>query len=471
MDTDLAEYAIDIAGKLGCEYVEARLEHAESNGIILKNGVPQISGFDETSGLGIRYLHKGSLGFLATNKLTKVHIKQAISRSLAKTRAASPLTNKVRFANEKPVKKSYGVRQKIPFADVSADEKLQELYAVDKALKDCKANVISSYFNLSDSVTNKFIATSDGVRILSEIPMVSFFYMMTMQEGQKSNQRYWEHANTGGFEAVGTWRLGETLAREAEALRLNLLKGKRAPSQKLDVVVGPEISGIMAHEACGHPTEADRILGREAAQAGESFITQKMLGSRIGSDVVSVIDDPIIPKSYGYYLYDDEGVKARKKYLYKKGIINEFLHNKETGFIMGTRSNGSSRASAYDREPLLRMSNTYIAPGDHSKDELFEGIKLGVYMKNFTEWNIDDRRFQQKYVGAECYLIRNGRLTSEAIYGPALEITTPELYGSIEACGKDLEHHPGNCGKGEPMQGMPVTLGGPSMRIGKVRLN
>ncbi|NOZ80779.1 MAG: TldD/PmbA family protein [DPANN group archaeon] len=471
MDTDLADFAVTFARKNGCEYAEARMEHAESDAYLLKNGIPQISGFDETTGMGVRFLHQGALGFFSSNALTRTHLREGILNAIRKTKAALPLASKVSFAEEKAYQKTYRVRQRRPFADVSPEDKLAELTSIDKALKQSKANVISSFFELSDTIHSKYLVTSDGARIRSEIPRVSFFYMMTIQEGGRSNQRYWENANVGGFEAVKRWNLAETLQSEAEALRKNLLDGRKAPSQKLDVVVGPQIAGIMAHEASGHPMEADRILGREAAQAGESFITQDMQGTRIGSDAVSVVDDPTLENTYGYFLYDDEGVKARKKYLYKKGIIDEFLHNKETAALMGVKSNGSSRASAYDREPLLRMSNTFIEPGTYAKDELFEDIKLGVYMKNFTEWNIDDRRFQQKYVGAECYLIKDGRLTDQAVFGPALEITTPQLYGSIDACGKDLEYHPGNCGKGEPMQGIPVTLGGPSVRIRNLRLN
>src|SRR3989344_2176554 len=111
--------------------------------------------------------------------------------------------------------------------------------------------------------------------------------------------------------------------------------------------------------------------------------------------------------SYCYYLYDDEGVKARKKYLQKKGVITEFLQNRQTAHEFNLKSNGSARASAFDREPLIRMSNTLVEPGSFSETEIFEGIKKGIYLKSFMEWNIDDKRWQQKYVGNEAYLIEN----------------------------------------------------------------
>ncbi|MDP6613026.1 MAG: TldD/PmbA family protein, partial [Candidatus Hydrothermarchaeota archaeon] len=202
---------------------------------------------------------------------------------------------------------------------------------------------------------------------------------------------------------------------------------------------------------------------------GESFVTREMVGTKIGSDAVSVADDPRVEGSSGYYLYDDEGVKARKRILIKNGVINEFLYNREIASILGTDSNASARASTYDREPLVRMSTTYMLPGDYGEEELFEDVKRGVYIKSFMEWNIDDRRYNQKYVGNEAYLIEKGEITTP-IKRPVLELTTPTFYGSIDALSEEVEYYAGNCGKGEPMQGIPVWLGGPMARLKSIPL-
>ena len=194
-----------------------------------------------------------------------------------------------------------------------------------------------------------------------------------------------------------------------------------------------------------------------------------MIGHKIGNDQVNVVDDPCLVGSYGFFEYDDEGVKAKRKYLIKDGIINEFMHNRETSSRMGLQSNGSSRATGYVFEPLVRMSNTFLLPGKFTEDEMIADVKKGVYIKNFMEWNIDDKRFHQKYVGNEAYLIEKGELT-KPVKNPALEITTPLLWSSIDAVGKNLKMFAGTCGKGEPMQGIPVLMGGPSVRLRKIRL-
>ena len=123
----------------------------------------------------------------------------------------------------------------------------------------------------------------------------------------------------------------------------------------------------------------------------------------------------------------------------------------------------------FDKDSIVRMSNTFLLPGDYKEKELFEGVKKGIYMKNFMEWNIDDKRLNQKYTGAEAYLIENGEI-STPIIAPVLEVSTLRLWPAVEAIGKNLELHAGSCGKGEPMQGIPIYLGGPSIRLQGLRI-
>jgi TldD protein len=276
-----------------------------------------------------------------------------------------------------------------------------------------------------------------------------------------------EWGYSGGWEAFDLWKLDESLAKEVRVLHHVLKEGKAVKPGKTDVICGPEVTGIASHESCGHPMEADRILGREMSQAGRSFIYQGgpyWIGTRIGSDKVTVVDDPTLENSYGYYLYDDEGIKARPRYLYKNGIINEFLQNRETAAKLGMRSNGASRSVNYDREAIVRMANTFVQPGNVNEEEIFEDIKQGIYMHSFTEWNIDDVRFNQRYVGREAYFIENGELKGP-VTRPTIETTTLNFWMSVDAVSKKLDFVSATCGKGDPEQGAPVYTGGPMMRL------
>ncbi len=117
----------------------------------------------------------------------------------------------------------------------------------------------------------------------------------------------------------------------------------------------------------------------------------------------------------------------------------------------------------------MRMANTYMKPGDFTSEELIEDIKHGVFIKNFTEWNIDDLRFNQRYVGLESYLIEKGE-KKNLIKNPILEITTPGLYKSVDAASNKAEFDAAVCGKGDPMQPIPVWHGGPEIRLRNIRL-
>ncbi len=467
---DIANFCVEYCKKLGASYSEARLEYSDNNAFVMNNGILQASEFGVTKGVGIRIIANKAMGFTSTNRLEKEHLKNVINNCFRSLKASKNLSIKTEFSEEKTLAKEYEIKQKIKLQDVGAEQKISLLRGIEFSVEKNKKNSkITRYIHYTDSVKEKVFMNSEGTKIISKIPLVSLFYIITAQSGEKTIQRIWQLGNSGGFEQAKKWNVEEHMKQELDALTNTLKKGVSSPRGKIDFVVSPEISGIMAHESGGHPYEADRILGREAAQAGESFIDIDMIGTKIGNEIVNIVDDPAIDSSFGYFLYDDEGVPAKKKYLMKNGKINEFMHNRETAKLSGIKSNGCARASSYDREPLVRMSNTYIEPGDHKFEELFEGVKQGVYMKSFMEWNIDDKRLNQKYVGAEAYMIENGKITSPVLM-PVLEITTPNLYSSIDAIGKELEFHPGSCGKGEPMQGMPVWLGGAPLRIRNVNV-
>ncbi|HDJ89131.1 MAG TPA: TldD/PmbA family protein, partial [Thermoprotei archaeon] len=329
----------------------------------------------------------------------------------------------------------------------------------------------SKTYYFGANLLEKFFVNSDGTTIRGRrLDTYISYNIIAFKPGKGTVHRWNAFAGTVGWELIKEEKPEECLEMEARKLHEILDKATKPPTGELDIVLGSEVVGLMVHESCGHPSEADRIMGREAAQAGESYMKPDMIGKRIGTNVVNICDDPTIPKSYGYYLYDDEGVKARKRELFKNGYINEFLHNRETAAIFGLKSNGSARASSYNREPIIRMANTYFVPGDYSLEELIEDVRRGIYMKSYMEWNIDDRRWSQRYVGLEAYLIENGELKG-LVKNPALEITTGGLYSSIDAVGKSLKFYPGTCGKGDPGQGVPVWFGGPEVRLRNVRLS
>ncbi len=475
MYEDLIGFAVDYAQRLGANYAEARFQRDIREEIILKNGVPEVSARTVSRGVAVRVLVGNSMGFASTSELRKPDIRRIVRDAVAMARAASKIVSRGVLMGEGELgRDKVVVKPRIRFDSVDLDAKTEYLREADKAaVEACErmgVKLPSRLIEVGRWDTEKLVITSDGAEIYQSIPRTTLDYFITAFDAQKGSvQRFENLGESRGWEAAEQWNLPERIGGEAGTLAKILLEAVEPPKEEVDVVVGSEIVALSCHESAGHPGEADRVLGREAAQAGESYIKHEGLGSRIGSEVVTVVDDPTLPKSFGFYLYDEEGVKARERKLIENGVLKELLHNRETAAVFEVESNGSARANGYDVEPIVRMANTYMKPGDHSLQELIEDIDHGVYIKSYQEWNIDDLRWNQRYVGVEAYLIRNGRLEG-LVRDPVLELTTRSFYSSIDAVGKELQFYAGYCGKGDPMQAIPVWFGGPPVRLRSVRL-
>ncbi|MFX0064878.1 MAG: TldD/PmbA family protein [Candidatus Hermodarchaeota archaeon] len=467
---DLTEYALEYAQRLGASYAESRLISGERTGFFVQNGNILSGTRFNVRGIGIRVLVDGGLGFCSIDRIEKSLAEKAIS---AAVKMAKNSKRKVPIDFGEPIinEAKWQVEVKKPIEDVSTEEMMKFLTDLDNITEtiELPAPIVSRVYIFGSSTQDYYLVTSEGTKISAKTSIIQPRVNMTAKGQGRTEQRFLDFTRCTGWE--GTESLIEEFTDQVKRL------AKTATAEKtvkgvVDLIVAPEVAGIIAHENCGHPSEGDRILGREGAQAGESFWRDLKLGeSRVGTDAVTICDDPTIPGSAGFYLYDDEGVKARKRVLIKEGIINEPLLNREFGQRFGLGTNGSSRAEDFNREPIIRMANTYFDVGDYNFEELVEDVKKGIYMVSFMEWNIDDRRFQSKYVGSECYLIEKGQMTETLVKRPIMELTTVGLFSATDAVSKNLRFDSSaTCGKSDPMQGVPVFCGGPELRLRDIKL-
>lgn len=467
---DLAEHCVQFGRSLGCSYVEARYVREQSRGFAYRNSEPISGGMQPSVGIGVRLLIEGNMGFASFDRMDKALAEDAV-RTAWKMAKNARRKNKIDIGAPVSNRAKWAVATKEPLEDIDTDTIMSTADELNKQM----VGLASYTLVLMMGRVEKCLVTSEGTEITGDKSLIRLNFLLTAQGKLSTEQKFRDMTQCGGWERLRDAKVVETLADE-----VGRLKNAAETAQKIaelvehpiDVIVGPEVAGIIAHENVGHPSEGDRIMGREGAQAGESFWRDLKIGSsRVGSGVVNVSEDPTVPNTGGFYLYDDEGVKARRRRLVMNGVANEPLLNREFGVRFGKESNGSARSSAFNREPIIRMSNTFFEAGDHAFDELLEGIKLGIYMRSFQEWNIDDRRFQSKYTGSEAYLIKDGELTDTMVRRPVLETTSVGLLSAIDAVSKKMSlDFPATCGKGDPMQGVPVYAGGGEIRIRGVRL-
>ncbi len=478
MSQELVSFAMDQAQRRGCEYAEARYQRTSGLSCLARNGVPEPAEMVEAEGIGVRLIYDGALAFGATNQTSNENVSDLVETIVRNAKvAASVIKDKIHFSIEDTHVEKWGTEEKKKVENVSVESVISLLKDVDKTIAKPISDV--SFPNrmvfAGHDVEEKVYVNTDGSRLESRVPRVYFASILTaLYEGKPTTASvppgFSSLGGSGGWEIIEQLDLTNFVPKTATEITNGIkAKGKPPVSETLDVILGPNVAGLTSHESCGHPGEADRILGREGAQAGESFLKADSLGMEIGSSEAYVSDDPTIPHSMGFYLYDDEGVRARKRQLITAGKFTEFLQNRASAYYFGIKSNGSSRAVQFDREPIIRMGNTYIEPGDWTFEEMLKEVKRGVYIKSFMEWNIDDKRLNQRYVGLEAYMIENGTL-KDTIKDPVFEITTPKYWGSIDARARDLEYTCGTCGKGDPMQGAPVFFGAPHIRLRNVRV-
>ncbi len=452
------------AQEKGFNYVEARYHSLFMQNFSILNGVTTNVSVSDSTGFSLRVVKDDRLYFFSAPDVGKLKEQLSYFHPIG----AEPWTHGIQ-ENEDLFQGEYRVHQKTPLSMMSLEEKIRYMKGVIKDVTDIKvlSKLISIELDYIEAMETKEVMTSDGASVHAEVPRVWNMYSIVMRNGDRSINTFSDElGSSGGYETVNSWNLSEYLATKVRSFDEILNKGKSPPTKSKDIVLSGQIAGIIAHESAGHPFEADRVLGREGAQAGLSYLSGRDINSNkeFGSEVVNVVDDPTLPFSMGFFLADDEGIKARRKYLIKDGKITELLQSRFTASKFATKSNGSVRASDYTAEPIIRMSNTFFLPSTMDFTEIIEDIKEGIYMKSFMEWNIDDTRWSQRYVGLEAYEIKNGEMGGPVLH-PVFEANTGQIYKSIVQVDNTLSFYAGMCGKGEPSQGVPVWMGGPNLRL------
>ncbi len=455
---DTLESILEYGLTFGAEFVDVRVQDTTGTAIRAVDGKTKQLINSHNKGAGIRAFSKGAWGFSSTNNLDKKSLKNATKLAVKMAKAAEKKV-KTRFGLKlpKPVVASVEISAKKKLIDTSIDEKVEYVLVLDKSARE-RDKVVNTNELYMDSTGALIVSNSNGTYVETNINYVfAVAYVFAQEEGVKQ-MGYEAAAGAGGFEIVETehaQKLGEISADKA----IRLLKAKSAPAGKFAAILDPRLAGIFIHEAFGHACEADAVL------AGMSILEGK-IGEKVGSEIVTVIDDPTLKGKFGYFLYDSEGILTRRKVLVENGIFRGFMHNLETSSRMGVEPNGSARAETYQHIPVVRMSNTYIAKGDYTFEEMIEDIDEGIYAKGSIYGYVDPAKGQFMFKPEETYMIERGELTF-LLREAAISGLTLEVLKNTEAVGKDfMMMDPGFCGKS--LQSARVDDGGPHIRVREV---
>ncbi|RJS48757.1 MAG: hypothetical protein CIT03_06410 [Methanobacterium sp.] len=427
------------------DYVDIRAGSGDSTSILMKDGqIQEIkSGFD--LGGRVRVLKDGAWGFAYTSDLSK--IEKTANHAL---KLANSLKSDVELVPAPAIKDHVNSPADLLPSTISTEEKKELIKEANNSASLDK--VVSTTVNYVDMESESVFLSSEGSEITMEESKVGLFLNAVASSGEMIQFGHGSLGGARGFEVLKNADI-EKFGRKIAQKAVRLLEANKPPSGKFQVLTDCELTGVFIHEALGHAAEADLIL------QNDSILKDKM-GDRIGSDMVTIIDDASMD-AFGYYAYDAEGTRTAENVLVDKGVLNSVLSSRETASKLNIKSSGNAR-SIISEQPIVRMSNTYLKPGELKFEELLEDMKNGIYLKGSRGGQVDTGKGIFQFNAAESFQIENGEIKN-LLRDVSLSGNILETLLKVNGVGSDFKMSIGFCGKSG--QTAPVGDGGPHVRI------
>ncbi|WP_350333313.1 metalloprotease TldD [Coralliovum pocilloporae] len=451
LDRDRASRMVSEALR-GADDGELFLEYKQSEGLVFDNGRLKSASFDTSQGMALRAVAGESAGLSHSNEISEASLKrasdsvQAVTSGYSGTYAAAP--ERTNISLYKPDN---------PLGGPSFEEKVRLLEKIDAYARGKDSRVRQVTASMAGTWQVVEILRADGQFYKDIRPLVRINVSVVAGDGDKQESGTYGFGGRSGF--------GEFLAENQwqfavdEALRQALvnLDAVPAPAGELDVVLGPGWPGILLHEAVGHGLEGDFNRKKTSAFAG-------LVGQRVASPGVTVVDDGLLQDRRGSLSIDDEGTPSQRTVLIEDGILVGFMQDRQNARLMNTVSTGNGRRQSYAHIPMPRMTNTVMMAGDHAPDEILSSVKDGIYAVNFGGGQVDITSGKFVFSCTEAYRIENGRLGAP-VKGAMLIGNGPDAMTRVSMVGNDmkLDTGIGTCGK--QGQGVPVGVGQPTLRI------
>ncbi len=337
---------------------------------------------------------------------------------------------------------------------VPLKDKLDHLSGIREFLASQSSRVVSSMVRYSERITRK-IYVNRNKRLFQELFQTACIPVVIVSDGKVSKSFHDGHGGQAGFEIT---RIPEVELVKIVENAERLLGAKPVKPGVYDVVGGPGLAGVIAHEAFGHGVESDMFL-KERAKAVE-FVDRE-----VASPIVSLYDSPVYPDLSGSYFFDDEGMKASETEIIRDGVLRQVLTDQRSAHLLGLPRTANGRRESYANKVYTRMSNTYFAPGKYSLDDLISSVDSGLYMPEGSNGMEDPKGWGIQVESPFAIEIKNGKLTDQVFSPVVITGFVPELLKSITMTSSNLGFMGlGICQKGHKEQ-VSVAIGGPEMKM------
>jgi TldD protein len=344
-----------------------------------------------------------------------------------------------------------------PAAALEFSARIKLLEAVDAYARGLDSKVRQVSTSVATDFQDISIIRQDGSLYRDIRPLLRFNVSITTDNGTLQGTGSEGFGGRGDPLAILTEERWQEATREALRQALVALEAEAAPAGEMDVLLGPGWPGILLHEAIGHGLEGDFNRKGTSAFAG-------LMGQRIASADVTVVDDGTIPERRGSITIDDEGTPSNCTTLIENGILVGYMQDRLNARLMGQKPTGNGRRESYAHVPMPRMTNTYMLNGKHAPEDVLGSMQSGLFAKSFGGGQVDITSGKFVFTVTEAYLIEDGKLT-RPVKGAILIGSGADALKRIAMVGNDLalDKGIGTCGKAG--QGVPVGVGQPTLRI------
>lgn len=450
LSRSIIEDVLTAALSTGGDFAEIFVEDKLNTGLLLVGGKVEsgISGRDY--GVGIRIFYGLNSIYAYTNDSTRENLIKVAKEAAQAVKGSS--IHQVLDFTKADINDIHPI--KLLPSSIEKSEKVELMKKAYNAAKNYDEVITQVTVRYLDNEQNVLIANSEGLYVEDRrVRTRTAITAVASANGEMQSGFYGPGAHMG-FEFYDKINI-EDYAREAARIAKTMVFADLCPSGKMPVVIDNEFGGVIFHEACGHGLEAASVAKGTSVFAGK-------LGEMVASEVVTAIDDGTIPNAWGSQNIDDEGTKTKKNILIENGVLKGYMIDKLNARKMGMEPTGSGRRESYKFAPTSRMTNTYIANGTSTKEEIIANTEYGLYAKHMGGGSVNPATGDFNFAVSEGYIIRNGKI-AEPVRGATLIGTGLEVLKQIDMVGNNLDFGQGMCGASSGS--IPTNVGQPTIRV------
>ena len=419
---------------------------------ILKNATKNIS-----QGVGIRVLSGDRTGYAYADGFDPQEMLQAARTAAGIAHAGEGGQVPSIAVSGKTSRDLYQVVK--PLIDFGLAEKIHLLQEADRTARRFDPRIVEVRVVLANEKKHVLVCGSGSDAAYDFQPLTVF--QVSCIAADKSDRQIGIKGGGGrvGMEFFAS-KPPSYFARDAARQAILLLGAVEAPAGPMPVVLGPGWPGILLHEAVGHGLEADFNRKLLSAFAGR-------IGQKVASEICSVVDDGTLPHRRGSLNLDDEGNPTGRTVLIEKGILRGYMQDTLSAHLTRSAPTGNGRRESYAHMPMPRMTNTFMLPGESTKEEIIRSVRKGLYAVNFGGGQVDITSGKFVFSASEAFLIEDGKIT-RPVKGATLIGNGPDVLTRVSMVGNDLELDEGIGTCGKEGQSVPVGVGAPTLKVDEI---